>query len=214
MDTEKTGKIYSALASILADVEAVKKNKSNTQQGFKYRGIDDMYNALHDSFAKNKVFISFTVKDTKTETIEQNSKLLFKICMLVEYRFIADDGSYISTVTYTESLDYGDKGTGKALSYALKYVLMQMFLIPTDEAKDNDSESIEVQKKTEGKKIVNMSEGDRIKAIKEIKEAKTLEELRSMYSKYKDYYSILSNDFAKRKKEIEASMTANTETAE
>lgn len=205
MNTEKTGKIYTALADIMSDVEAVKKNKSNAQQGFKYRGIDDLFNALHNSFAKNKVFISFDVKDNRTETLEQNNKLLFKICLLVEYKFVADDGSYVTTTTYTESLDFGDKGAGKALSYALKYVLMQMFLIPTDDTKDNDSESIEVQKKTETKKATAsaMPEGERIKAIKEIKEAKTLDELRDLYSKYKDYYNALSNDFASRKKELE-----------
>lgn len=45
-------KIYDAMACILSDVEGIKKEKKNQQQGFMFRGIDDMYNCLHDLFAK------------------------------------------------------------------------------------------------------------------------------------------------------------------
>lgn len=214
-------KIYQALANILAEAEAVKKNKSNSQQGFKYRSIDDMFNALHNLFAKNKVFISFNIKEKNTEIIEQNNKLLFKTSLLIEYVFTYEDGSSVSTTTYSEALDFGDKGTGKALSYALKYVLMQMFLIPTEDVSDNDAESIEVNNKQVNKKpsiqelnntkdkankpLNNptfLNEAKRIEIINKINEAKTLTELINVYNENKIYEDYIKDDLARKKKEL------------
>ena len=45
--------IYKALAGVIADVGSVAKDKVNRQQGFKFRSIDDVYNALHPALAKN-----------------------------------------------------------------------------------------------------------------------------------------------------------------
>ena len=213
-------KIYQALSNILAEIEAVKKNKNNSQQGFKYRSIDDMFNALHNLFAKNRVFISFNIKEKNTEVLEQNNKFLFKTSLLIEYIFTCEDGSSVSTITYSEALDFGDKGTGKALSYALKYVLMQMFLIPTEDVKDNDAESIEINskdKKQTKQPVVNktnngvsslppdvvpMNEAKRIEIIRKINEAQTLDELVQIYNENKFYQDIIKDDLARRKKEI------------
>ena len=43
--------IYSKIAAIIADLGAIEKSKNNKEQGFKYRGIDDVYNAIHPLFA-------------------------------------------------------------------------------------------------------------------------------------------------------------------
>ena len=37
--------IYRSIAGVIADVGAVGKDKMNKQQGFKFRSIDDVYNA-------------------------------------------------------------------------------------------------------------------------------------------------------------------------
>lgn len=39
--------IHQAIAGVMKDVGAVGKDRSNQQQGFKFRGIDDVMNALH-----------------------------------------------------------------------------------------------------------------------------------------------------------------------
>ena len=49
------------------------------------------------------------------------------------------DGSSVETVNVGEAMDSGDKGFNKAMSIALKYSLLQMFLIPTEEQKDPDA---------------------------------------------------------------------------
>ena len=54
-------KIYAAIAGVIADCGIVGKDKVNKQQGFKYRSVDDVFNALHPALAKNKVVIIPTV---------------------------------------------------------------------------------------------------------------------------------------------------------
>ena len=49
--------IYQAMAEILAEIPSIGKDNKNKEQGFKYRGIDDVYNALHPLLAKHKVFM-------------------------------------------------------------------------------------------------------------------------------------------------------------
>lgn len=49
--------IFESITKIMEEVPAIGKEKVNKQQGFKFRGIDDVMNALQPLLAKNKVFI-------------------------------------------------------------------------------------------------------------------------------------------------------------
>ncbi len=60
----------------------------------------------------------------------------------MRFHFFAEDGSSMSAVTQGEGMDNGDKGTAKAMSVAMKYCLMQTFLVPTEDLVDGDAESI------------------------------------------------------------------------
>ena len=42
--------IYETINAVMADVGAIGKEKRNQQQGFMYRGIDDVMNALNPAF--------------------------------------------------------------------------------------------------------------------------------------------------------------------
>ena len=68
---ENTPKIYAAIAGVISDVGAVGKDKINKQQGFKFRSIDDVYNALHPALAKNKVFIVPKILDQQRQKQER-----------------------------------------------------------------------------------------------------------------------------------------------
>ena len=66
--TDKTTKhdnIHQALAACNRDIDAIGKMSENKQQGFKFRGIDDAYNTLHDILAKNGVFTVPRVTNTE-----------------------------------------------------------------------------------------------------------------------------------------------------
>lgn len=137
--------IYQAINSIMQDVDAIGKNKKNAQQGYSFRGIDDMYNALQPLFKKHNVFIASNVLESKREERQtaKGGTLIYTIAKC-QFKFFTVDGSFIESVLEGEAMDSGDKSTNKAMSTALKYALMQMFLIPTEEKLDTEFETHEV----------------------------------------------------------------------
>ena len=142
MTEEKPGLIYKKIPAIMAEVGIIGKDRKNTSQGYSFRGVDDVYNEIHDMFVKHKVFTIPTVLDTQHE--ERKSKsggiLIYRI-YTVKYTFYAEDGSFIESIIVGEGMDSGDKAGNKALSVAHKYALLQTFLIPTDDPKDPENES-------------------------------------------------------------------------
>jgi hypothetical protein len=133
-------KIFGALAAIMAETKAISKSEKNNQQNFMFRGIDNVMNGLHDIFAKFGVFILDEVLDFQvTEKPTKSGSLLFYTRARIKFHFVADDGSEVTTINVGEAMDTGDKGFNKAMSIALKYSLLQMFLIPTAEEKDPDA---------------------------------------------------------------------------
>ena len=143
--SESRPAIYKAIADVIADVEAVGKDKVNKQQGFKFRSVDDVYNALHPALAKNKVFIVPEILEQTREMhqTKNGTQMVLVICK-IRFTFYAEDGSYIQSVIIGEGLDTGDKATNKAMAIAYKYVCFQVFCIPTEEMADPDSESLEL----------------------------------------------------------------------
>jgi hypothetical protein len=138
-------KIYQAISAIMAEVPSIGKNRKNTQQGYTFRGIDDMYNALNDILAKHKVFATSEVLHHEREErqTKSGSTLIYSI-LTVKFNFYTDDGSNVSMTMIGEGMDSGDKASNKAMSTAYKYAMMQLFCIPTDDAKDTENESHDV----------------------------------------------------------------------
>ena len=138
------GKIYKAIPCIMGEINAVGKNKKNTQQGFMYRGVDDVMNVINPALVKNNVFIVPEVIEQSREERKtaKGGSLLYSVCRM-KFRFYADDGSYVEAVTTGEGMDSGDKSTNKAMAVAFKYACFQVFCIPTEEMKDPDAETPE-----------------------------------------------------------------------
>lgn len=143
--------IYGLIGKAMAEIGAIGKDKVNQQQGFKYRGIDQVYNSLYPIMAKYGLFITPEILDhkreerTSTKTYQGQTKtstLLYSI-ITVRYTVYAPDGSYVHMTVIGEGMDSGDKATNKAMSIAMKYAMFQLFMIPT-EAVDPDSECHEV----------------------------------------------------------------------
>jgi hypothetical protein len=155
--------IYKALITISKEVGAIGKTSVNKTQGFAYRGIDSVMNALSPIMAKNNVIAVPEVLEMQREERQtKNGGNLIYTTLKVKYTFIADDGSSVSAVVIGEGMDSGDKSSNKALSVAFKYACFQIFCIPTEEMIDADSESHEVvgkQEKQETTKVQDVSNG-------------------------------------------------------
>jgi hypothetical protein len=134
--------IYEAISRCMEEIGAVGKDAVNKQQGFKYRGIDAVMNAINPALTKNHVFIVPEVLDQSREerTTKSGGALIYSVCR-IKYTFYAEDGSCIEAVTVGEGMDSGDKATNKAMAIAFKYACFQVFCIPTEEMKDPDEET-------------------------------------------------------------------------
>lgn len=134
--------IYEAISRCMEEIGAVGKDAVNKQQGFKYRGIDAVMNAINPALVKNHVFIVPEVLEQQRQerTTSKGSVLIYSICR-IKYTFYAEDGSCIEAVTVGEGMDSGDKATNKAMAIAFKYACFQVFCIPTEEMKDPDEET-------------------------------------------------------------------------
>jgi len=140
--------IYSLISACMNDIEAIGKDSRNTKQGYNFRGIDAVYNALQPVLSKHKVLVVPEVIDQRREDVtNQNGTQLHYSILTVKYTFYAPDGSSVSAVVVGEGMDTGDKASNKAMSVAFKYACFQVFCIPTDEMVDPDSESHEAKRK-------------------------------------------------------------------
>lgn len=137
----ENGKIYEAISNVMAEIGAIGKEKKNIQQGFMYRGIDDVMNALQPALVKHKVFIAPEVlSEQREERTTQKGGAMFSVRLEIVFKFYTVDGSFIETKVIGEAMDSGDKATNKAMSIGYKYACFQVFCIPTEEMIDPDSE--------------------------------------------------------------------------
>ncbi len=140
--------IYEAIADIMKEGCAVTKSKRNTQQGFQYRGIDDVMNTFQPLMAERGIFlVPEVIEATREERqTKQGGNLIYSV-LKIRYTFYASDGSSVSATVIGEGMDSGDKASNKAMAVAMKYAMFQVFCIPTEEMQDPDAESHDVQPK-------------------------------------------------------------------
>lgn len=137
-------KVYQAIASVMADLasEGIGKNRRNVQQGYQFRGIDDVYNTLSSILSKHGLLmLPRIVSRTCEERTTRSGSALFYVTVEAEFDLVcAEDGSKHTIRTFGEAMDSADKATNKAMSAAYKYAAMQAFCIPTEG--DNDADAV------------------------------------------------------------------------
>lgn len=166
------GKIFELIPKAMQMVGAIGKDSVNKTQGFKYRGIDAVYNALNPVMSELGLFIVPEILDHRREERETEStydgktrKSILKYSILtIRFTMYAPDGSNVSCTVVGEGMDSGDKASNKAMSVALKYACFQLFMIPTEEMVDPDQESHEI---TSGAKIPEAPKQTRQERIKQ-----------------------------------------------
>ena len=146
---QTTPAVYAAISAVQSALakQGIAKARKNAQQGYSFRGIDDVYSALAPLLAEHRLCILPRVLSrTVTERATQRGGALFYVTVEVEFDFVAAvDGSLHTVRTIGEAMDSGDKATNKALSAAYKYAAFQAFCIPTEGDNDADATTYEVR---------------------------------------------------------------------
>lgn len=160
--------IYTAINAISADIlgiGGISKEKLNQQQNYKFRGIDDVLNALAPLFVRHKVIARPRVTNKNMVERESSSgKALFFSYIDMEIEFISvEDGSSMTVSFAGEGQDSGDKATNKAMSAAYKYASILTFCIPTsvdDSDEDESGEQAITRRAATQKKLATTESGN------------------------------------------------------
>lgn len=135
--------VYEAIAQVMARLakDGIGKDRRNESQGYAFRGIDDVYNALAPILSDVGLCILPAVKSREVvERATANGRTVFYVNVDVDFAFVSSkDGSSHIVSMPGEAMDSGDKATNKAMSAAFKYACLQAFCIPTEG--DNDTEN-------------------------------------------------------------------------
>lgn len=132
-----------AMSNVMAEIGAIgiSKGRKNKDQGYNFRGIDDIYNELNSIMTRNrllmipvKVVPSYMEKPTKSGGSVNYTRLTVDWLMAS-----ALDGSTQAMQTVGEAMDSADKASNKAQSGAQKYAALMVFMIPTEG--DNDADA-------------------------------------------------------------------------
>lgn len=187
----KTGLIYKKLGEVMGKIGAIDKERKNEQQGFMFRGIEDFMNSLHGLMAEAGIIIlpseiEHIQENFETTNREGRKSLQFRTRLHIRFTFAStEDGSAVTADGWGEAADNGDKGYNKCKNIALKYVLMQMFLVPTKDIADPDKE---VPDEVQSKNV--QDDPDLELALLCVKEASTLADLQKVW---KDNAGMQSN---------------------
>lgn len=137
--------IYRAMPAVMRDVGPVAKARRNAQQGYDFRGIDEVYEAVQLILAKHGIFVvPYVQGQVREERATKDGKgVLTYTILTVDHTFYAEDGTSVVARTVGEAMDSGDKSSNKAMSAAMKYALIESLCIPTREPKDTENDSPE-----------------------------------------------------------------------
>jgi len=130
--TNTSEQIHIRMAAAFANIRGVSKDGWNTGQKFHFRSIDDVAAAVKTTLENEKIYVVPNYEIL--QMIDTGGKGIH-IFVRGEFKFYADDGSFVTATAIGEGRDSYDKATNKAMSAAFKYALLQTFCIgdPDDE---------------------------------------------------------------------------------
>jgi hypothetical protein len=197
--------VYQLIAAVASDIarQGIAKGRNNAAQGYKFRGIDDVYNALSPIMsAHGLVILPRIIGREVSERTTPKGGVLFYVTVEAEFDFVSShDGSKHTVKTYGEAMDSGDKATNKAMSAAYKYAAFQTFCIPTEGDNDADAHT-----------HVIATQFDVTAALNAVAACKTTEALQAAWQKFgalavaaqdKGGHAALKDAVKERKAELE-----------
>jgi hypothetical protein len=154
--------ITKAIIAVMKSVKGIDKSLTVGSGASSYKGVSDkdVKNIIGEAMEKNGLCILPIGVEAKTqidrwvENTQYGEKTKQNVFTEVKtkYLLLHESGESIEIEGYGHGVDSQDKSAGKATTYALKYALLYMFLVPTgtiDDADIKHSDEIPVPAKKE-----------------------------------------------------------------
>jgi ERF superfamily len=140
--------VHVAWARVMADVQAIRKDSVGDLTGrgrmVNFRGIDATMNAFGAAQRRHGVIVrSVGVVPTYRDAVTSKGNKMRECTVIVTYEITGPRGDSIQAMSVGEALDVGDKATAKAQSTALRTMLLQAGMVPTDAPRDPDQDVYE-----------------------------------------------------------------------
>ncbi len=130
--------VRTKIVAVMAELGAIGKNQTSKDIPYKFRSIDDILSRLQPLMIKHGLF--YAPEATDVDFAQINDKWS-RARVIVRYTvYDAEDDSSVCAVVPGEGKDNSDKSIGKAMTYAEKTFLTQLFAIPSQNADDPDFE--------------------------------------------------------------------------
>lgn len=144
------GATRAAIVSLMEAVRSVGKGQRNDSQGFQFRGIDDVLNAVGPAIRDCHITVKPRVQEIKHEVRAlRGDRTINHYIVRVDYDFQVPHGEVHTVEAAGEAMDSGDKGLSKAQSVAYRTALIQMLALPTGE-RDPDKDTYEIDGEPQG----------------------------------------------------------------
>jgi hypothetical protein len=132
MKESQSKNIFQRLNAVMAEVDYIQKDQKKVAGQYRFVSHDSVTAALHGPMTKHGIACVPNITGIKQDGNRTEIQL--------EVWFVnIDDPKDRFTVTYWGyGIDAGDKGIGKAVSYAFKYALLKTFCLETGDDPDQD----------------------------------------------------------------------------
>lgn len=137
----KTITASESIVGVMRTVSGVAKRDKNTVQGFNFRGIDAVVNAIGPALREvGGAIVPTVISANYDRGATKNGTPTVEAFLTIAFDWYGTDGGEpIRGVVAAEAMDTSDKATAKAMSVGLRTFLLQTLMLPTDE-KDPDAE--------------------------------------------------------------------------
>jgi len=138
--SETLGKLAGAVCAVMVDVGYVQQTGKNLQQNYKYASDEDLLKAVQPAMAAHGLALlpmgvaAVTVEHAPTKA----GGAQYRTEVEVSYLLVHTSGEWYDLHMAGAGVDGQDKGVYKALTGAYKYLLRQLFAIPTGEDAERD----------------------------------------------------------------------------
>ena len=168
-ENEAPGNLVDAINYVMLRAKGVEKSLTVGEGRNSYAGVSDkdVKELLQPLLVEaGLIIVPINIEPTVTldrwevtETYNGIAYLKQKLRVLTEakvtYKIQHRNGESLDLMSYGHGIDAQDKAPGKATTYALKYLLLYTFLIPTGAIDDADTKHSEPSKEIKEKKAIS-----------------------------------------------------------
>lgn len=127
--------IFQRISAVMQDVQYLAKDDQIEFGKTKYRAISE--EKVTTTIRKSLITHGIVIVPVKQE--HSKDGVLTTVDVTYRIQNVEDENDYIEAVSSGTGVDTQDKGVGKAMTYAYKYLLLRTFAIPTGEDPDKIS---------------------------------------------------------------------------